>query len=620
MKSMDALSYFAIILVLGIVAQWVSWRHQLPSILLLLAFGFGLSLTTGVKIDDFIQEDTLLSIVGIFVAIILFEGGMTLKFSELKEAGTPVFRLCTYTVIIGFVLTFYFMKSFLGYAWPIAALLGAILTVTGPTVVAPLLRVIKPSKKISSIVKWEGIVVDPIGAILALLVFEVAIHSSSGQGSGFVFGMIFNLLLSGVLFPYLLARGVLWMMKKHLIPDFLHSVFLLAVVAGAFAAANALQAESGLLTVTVLGIALANQKSVSVRHIIEFKENLQVLIISMLFIMLSGRIEWGAMKEVFGSGLALIAVLIVVIRPLAVYLGMLNSKKTTLREKTFLAFLAPRGIVAAAVTSVFALEFEHAADEGKLPHAIAEQAHQLVPLVFMCIIGTVLVYGLLALPLAKKLKVTSSRTDGVLFAGAEKWIIEIARFLKDDGFNVLLLDTKYEKILEANEVGVPAIRANILSEYAEHEIDFGGIGQLIAATPNDEINSLACLEYVHSFGRKNVWQVAPEDHGVHHSKAVSVHKRARICFGHGLTIREMGAFFDKPHRLIKRTITEDYNIIQFYREYGKNTVVLFLMDEKDGLRPAPSNFNQVFGETTLYAVVEDQPEDAVAQQSAPMGL
>ncbi len=620
---MSALSYFAIILVLGIIAQWGSWRMKTPSILLLLAFGFGLSITTGVKIDDFIPEGTLLSIVGIFVSIIMFEGGMTLKFSDLKEAGTPVIRLCTLTVMIGFLLTFCLMHFLLGFTWEISALIGAILTVTGPTVVAPLLRVVQPSKKISSIVKWEGIVVDPIGAILALLVYEVALLGWSDYAKSEYLFIGLKLLGAGVVFPLVLAKFLLFLLKRHLIPDFLHSVFLLAVVAGSFAAADAIQKESGLLTVTVLGMALVNQKSVSVRHIIEFKENLQVLIISLLFILLSGRIELQAMQEVLVPGLILLGALILVIRPISVYGAMLFSRKTDMKERTFLSFLAPRGIVAAAVTSVFALEFEHAADDGKMPLVVAEQAHQLVPLVFLCIIGTVLVYGLLALPLAKKLGVTAGRSDGVLFAGAESWIVEVASALVKDGHNVLLLDTKYERIAEAKLKGVPAIRANVLSEYAEHEIEFGGIGQLVAATPNDEINSLASIEYIHTFGRKNVWQVSPEDTLHHHSKAVAQDKRARICFSRAATFRELSAKFSRSHIIKTTTLTDKYGIEEFLDQYGEEVLVLFLSDERNGLRPATPDFRadlkKVSEPVTLYSMVPDLSPELPAA-TAPMGL
>jgi NhaP-type Na+/H+ or K+/H+ antiporter len=169
---MTPLTYFTLVLALGIAAQWLAWRCKLPSILLLLAFGFGLGHFTGHTIDDYLAtSDVLLSVVGLCVAIILFEGGLTLKFSDLKESGASTLRLCTIGVIVSFALTYGATRYVLGFPWQAAALLGAILVVTGPTVIAPLLRHIKPSRKIGNVVKWEGIIIDPIGAILAVLVY-----------------------------------------------------------------------------------------------------------------------------------------------------------------------------------------------------------------------------------------------------------------------------------------------------------------------------------------------------------------------------------------------------------------------------------------------------------------
>ena len=276
---MTPLTYLAAVLSLGILAQWLAWRFRLPSILLLLAFGFGLSAVTGTQIDEFIAEPTLLAITGLFVAIILFEGGLTLKFSELREAGTPVRRLCTLTVLIAGVLTSIAAKFIFDWDWRVASLLGAILVVTGPTVVGPLLRLIKPTRKIASIVKWEGIVVDPIGAVAAVLVFQVAISSGVQDAIGDLIKALLLTLVVGFGLAFVLGKIIELLLKHHLIPDFLESVFLLAVVAASFALSNAIQAESGLLTVTLLGIALANQKSVSVKQVLEFKEHLRVLII-----------------------------------------------------------------------------------------------------------------------------------------------------------------------------------------------------------------------------------------------------------------------------------------------------------------------------------------------------
>lgn len=607
MHCVTPLAYLALVLALGILAQWLAWRLKLPSILILLAFGFGLSLTTGVRIDDYLERETLLALVGIFVAIILFEGGLTLKFSELREAGAPVIRLCTLGVLIAFGLTSVAASYIFGWNWRIAALLGAILVVTGPTVVAPLLRVIKPTRKISSILKWEGIVVDPIGAILALLVFQVAIAGGVQSASESVFLTLGKTILVGIVVAIALAKVIEILLRRHLIPDFLESVFLLAVVAVAFAASNAIQEESGLLTVTVLGIALANQKSVSVRDILEFKENLRVLIISLLFILLSGRIASEELGAVALPSLALLAVLLFIVRPASVYLANLGSKSVNYRERTFLAALAPRGIVAAAVTSVFAIELDDAAAKGELPSAIAGQAEHLVPVVFLVIIGTVLVYGLLASPLAQRLGLSNRNARGVLFAGADAWTRLIAKTLLNDGHPVMLLDTRYENVAAARMVGLNAIRANILSEHVEENLEFPGITQLVAGTSNDEVNSLATGEFAHIFGKANVWQITPSDKDAHPTTSIASHRRGRICFSEEPTFQNLQNLACHDGIIKKTLLTEIFTLENFHEVHGEEAVILFLHDEGKGLRPAAAaDLESIPPGTTIYSLVNPE--------------
>jgi len=306
--------------------------------------------------------------------------------------------------------------------WRVATILGSILVVTGPTVIAPLIRHIKPSRKVGSIVKWEGIVVDPIGAIMAVLMFQAAIAGDWDSARTAIIESIIKTIIVGLLFAFVLAKAIEFALKKHYIPDFLHSVFIISIIAIAYSASNAVVHESGLLTVTVMGIALANQKSVSVKHILEFKEHLRVLIISMLFLVLSGRVDTELLTaNVVEQGLILLMLLIVVVRPLTIFGANLFSKKTTFKEQIFLAALAPRGIVAAAVTSIFALELSQAAVEGKVSQEVAEQAENLVMLTFIVIVGTVAFYGLLAAPLANRLGLAAKNPRGVLFAGANTW-------------------------------------------------------------------------------------------------------------------------------------------------------------------------------------------------------
>ncbi|MDP0489589.1 MAG: cation:proton antiporter [Verrucomicrobiota bacterium JB023] len=620
---MTPLTYLAAVLALGILAQWLAWRFKLPSILLLLAFGFTLSAATNTRIDQFMEEETLLAITGLFVAIILFEGGLTLKFGELKEAGTPVLRLCTLGPLIAGVLTAFAAKWVFHWDWRVAAMAGAILVVTGPTVVGPLLRLIKPTRKIASIVKWEGIVVDPIGAIAAVLVFQIALSSSLQEAASDLLKAIMLSLIVGFVLAGILAKGIEWLLRNHLVPDFLESVFLLAVVGSAFAISNVIQKESGLLTVTVLGVALANQKSVSVKNILEFKEHLRVLIISLLFILLSGRIELDSLKTVLVPGLIFLAILLVIVRPASVLLSNLGSQTATFKEKLFLSALAPRGIVAAAVASIFALEFSHAAHEGQLPENIVDQANQLVPVIFLTIIGTVLVYGLMAVPLARALGVAAKTTSGVLFAGADAWTRLLAKALHEDGHTVLLLDTKYEKISSAKMAGIPAIRANILSEFAEEHLELTGVGQLVAATPNDEINTMAAHEFAHLFGRANCWQVAPKDVGGPKHKSVDPLQRARICFHGSPTFEELESVALRGAQIKKTQITDVFTFEDFVSTHGDDALVLFMNHPEKGLAPVTSDITNLPPGTHLYSLLpEEEPSTMMSPEaeSQPMGL
>ena len=605
--------FVTIILGLGILAQWLAWRFKLPSILLLLVFGFAAGQVFGVNIDNYLPgaegESIILSLVGLAVAIILFEGGLTLKFSELKESGGPVLRLCTVGVGISFALITAFGIYVLGWNWRVAAILGSILVVTGPTVIAPLLRHIKPSRKMGSIVKWEGIVVDPIGAIMAVLVFQAALAGDVEQAQATILYSLGITLLVGVVFAFLLAKVIELLLRKHLIPDFLHSVFLLAVTAIAFSASNAIQKESGLLTVTVLGIALANQKSFSVKHILEFKETLRTLIISLLFIVLSGRVDISSLKEALLPGLALIAFLVIVVRPISIFTATVFLKQTNLKERLFLAALAPRGIVAAAVTAIFALELTHAAHsvEG-FPQEVVEQAKLMVPMMFIVIVGTVTIYGLLAAPLANRLGIAARNPRGVLFAGADGWIRKIAKALIDDGHEVLLLDTNYSNVAAATVAGIPAKRASILSEYVGDELDFAGLGQLVAGTHNDEVNSLAASEFTHIFGSAEVWQVAPLDDKAHHTTAVASHMRGRIIFPGRPNHKELSRISLGGMVVKKTKLSEQFTYNHFLKHHPE-AILFFTSNLDKGLRPAHDTMRQPSDGDTIYAFISPESDN-----------
>ena len=616
--------YLICVPVLGISAQWLAWRLRLPSILLLLGFGILLgqaitpadvienlpriedSLSQGhispeqqgeglipavhqdgspyvseppahLRVDAIDVNALLLPLVSFCVAIILFEGGLTLRFSELKEAGSATIRLCTIgagvTWILSSIAVFY-IAAFEN--WELSALTGAFMVVTGPTVVIPLLRHIHPSKKMGSIAKWEGIIIDPIGAVLAVLVFEFIRNYE--QGDSFL-GVVMALLVTvvtGLVIAYCSSKLLLLFTRKYWIPDYLHGVVFLAVALGTFGVSNLIQHESGLLTVTVLGILLVNQKEVSIHHIIEFKEHLGVFLISSLFIVLGSNFDLAQIPEVGWQGLGFLVVMIIFVRPASVFLSTIKSD-LSFKEKIFLSFLAPRGIVAAAVASVFALELGHV---GGMDQAIVDK---IVPLTFILIVGTVAVYGLGAAPLARLLGLSETNPQGILFAGADQWVRDLAVALQQTGHNVLMLDTSFNNWSQCRMVGIPAECASVLSDYVQEELDLSGIGRVMAVTPNDEVNALTMQEFSSIFGRQNIYRMPPWDYKKGRRSSEGGHAAGRwICHPrvtHNLMrqqVRDGGTF--KVTR-----ISDEFTYEQFIERNGMNCILFFTVDTNDNL-------------------------------------
>ncbi|MEE8204867.1 MAG: sodium:proton antiporter, partial [Dehalococcoidales bacterium] len=486
----------ASIIVLGIGAQWLAWLLHLPSILLLLIVGFIAGPVTGFLNPDALLGDLLLPVVSLSVAIILFEGGLNLKIAELRRSGSVVRNLVTVGVAVTWLVGTAAAYFVLGLDFELAVLLGAILVVTGPTVILPLLRYLRPGGQVGPVLKWEGIVIDPIGAILAVLVFEAIFAVGFQEATTLaVIGLAKTILFGGAI-GAIGALVLIQLLKRYWIPDFLHSVVSLALALGAYAVANLVQTDSGLLTVTLMGIIMANQKSVSIRHIIEFKENLRVLLISALFILLAARFDMGDLAYISGGSLAFLGILMLVARPVSVALSTLGSG-LNLRERVFLSWLAPRGIVAAAVASIFGL---------RLVEAGYAQGELLVSLTFIVIIGTVAIYGLSAPWLARRLKVAQPDPQGVLIVGGHSWARAVASALKEKEYKVLVVDSNWANIAATRMAGVSTFYASILSQYAREGIDLGGIGRLLALTSDDEFNSLASLEFANILGRRQVYQ------------------------------------------------------------------------------------------------------------------
>lgn len=486
----------AAVIVLGAAAQWLAWALRIPSILFLLLFGFLAGPILGWVSPTALFGDLLLPLVSIAVALILFEGGLSLSFREIRGSAGVITLLVTVGALVTWALAGAAAHLLLGLDFEIAALLGAILTVTGPTVVLPLLRHIRPSAPLDAILKWEGIVIDPIGALLAVLVFEGIRHGTDGGATHFAAAIGLTVLGGGAI--GLVAAAVLaYGIRRYVIPDHLQTAVALMLVVGAFVGANAVHPESGLLAVTVMGIALANQRFADMRHVLEFKENLRVFLLSAVFILLSARVRLSEMQSVGGDVLLFVLALILVVRPACVALSTMGSSLSW-RQRAFLACVAPRGIVAAAVTSVFALELE------RLGHS---QARLLVPVIFSTIVVTVVTYGLLGSPIARRMHLSDSNPQGFLIVGANRFARQLARVLQAHGVRVVLVDSNRNEVLAARGEQLPAHFGSILTEEAREKLDLTGIGRLLALTSNDEVNALACERFARIFGRAGVYRL-----------------------------------------------------------------------------------------------------------------
>ena len=577
---MDLLLYLALIPAMGVAAQWLAWRTSLPGILLLLLFG--VILGQFVQPDEFLASVTggdksagpslLFPLVSLSVAVIMFEGGLSLKLSELREAGSAALRLCTVGAAITFVFVAIAAHFILGFDWELAFLLGGILTVTGPTVIGPLLRQVRPSKRVASTLKWEGIVIDPIGAVLAVLVFEHLLHAEHAS-IGAASAMLLKTVVIGTVLG--IAGGALMSLalKKFWVPDQLHGVMALAIGLILFAVSNRFAHESGLITVTIMGLWLTNQKHLVIEHIIEFQENLRTLLIGCLFVVLGSRVNLEDIYAIGLPGIGFLIVLILLIRPISVFGSLLGSPLDK-NEQGFIAALAPRGIVAAAVSSVFALEMERLGVPG---------AGQLATVTFLVIVGTVAIYGLAASPIARWLGLANQSINGVLIAGADQWVRDFATELKSAGVSVLLVDTNYNKISKARVAGLDAECANILNEHVVEDLPLAGIGRLLAMTQNDEVNSLAVRECTHMFERSQVYQLTFNRENSHHRRGLTKNLMGRELFGKANTFTEMRELHAAGAKFKATAISEEFTYEDFVQQYDNGAILLCAVGEDGAL-------------------------------------
>lgn len=563
----QVLADLATIAALGLGAQWLAWRFRLPSILLLLGVGILAGPVLGILVPGPLFGDLLHPLISLAVAVILYDGGLSLNLSELRASARAIVRLCTVGVGVTWVLVTLLGHYVAGLTWPVAFVLGAILTVTGPTVIGPLLRQVRLKGKVEAVARWEGIVADLIGATLAALALHGVIDAQAA--GGYTFDTVQAAVLSltktvvvGALFGGLGAFILAIPLARHWIPDELHNPVSLAVVLVTFVGADQLAHESGLVAVTLMGFALANQRKTSVHHIVEFKENLTVLLISALFVVLAATFDVQDVRAVGWGGLVFVLLTILVVRPIAVLLSTLGTKLGR-RERVFLAALAPRGIVAAAISALFGLRLEEAGIPG---------AEALAPTAFLVIIVTVAAYGLTAGPLARRLGLADPDAHGALIVGAGAFALSFAKALKTLGVPAVLVDSNHAAVSAARLAGLQAFRRSILEADVLEHLPMQGIGKLLSMTPNDEVNALACVHFADDYGRANAYQVAVARD--RNSSELRPDLLGRVLFEEGLTAGALDARVRNGASVKATPLSTTFDVEAFRAQNGPNALLL----------------------------------------------
>lgn len=569
----DDLALICGVVATGFVCQWVAWRVKVPAILFLLLAGITAGPILGVLDADALFGDLLVPVVSIAVAIILFEGSLTLRFRELRGHGTVVTNLVTFGAVITWVVAAVAAWSILGWAPYLAALFGAIVTVSGPTVVMPLLRTVRPNAAVASVLRWEAILIDPLGALLALVVFEfiVATQASEGMLHGLrTFGIAVAAgSLLGALGGQLLGMAI----RARKIPDFLRNYAGLAAALAVFAAAETIRGESGLLAVTVMGIWLANMRQVELQDVLSFKESLTLVLVAALFIVLAARLDISKLYALGWSALGVFAVIQLIGGPLRVFLSAINSKLSG-RERFYLGWVFPRGIVAAAISSIFALRLEESG---------MQDADSLVPLVFMIIIGTVVLQSISARPMARWLRVAEPSPTGVLIVGANRAAIMIAEALRDLDIRVLVTDSHWAGIREARMRGINTFYGSAVSGYADDNLQLTGLGNLLAMSRRPGLNELACMRFSHDFGRDHVFTVKSVQEGEHGKHKVSGESIGRVLFNGELSLEKLIGKVLAGHEIVLTELTDEYSF-DAYKEAQADSVFVFFLDPRGRVR------------------------------------
>ncbi|MCR9634999.1 cation:proton antiporter [Vibrio alginolyticus] len=582
--------------VIGLGCQWLAWRLRLPAILFLLLAGLIVGPFMQWLNPDEILGNLLFPLVSLAVAVILFEGSLTLNFKEIRGVSGSVWSIVSIGAIISWAATSIATHYFLGFTWELAMLFGSLTVVTGPTVIVPLLRTVRPNSTLANILRWEGILIDPLGALFVVMVYEFIV-SHSAINSVEVFGTI---IAVGVMLGAASGYAVATIMRRSWLPEYLQPFAVLMVVLGVFSVSNHIESEAGLLTVTVMGMWLANAKDINIQQILHFKEHLTILLITGLFIFLAARISLDDFAALGSGALLLFVFMQLVSRPLSIFLSTFRSN-LRLKDKLFLSWVAPRGIVAASISSLFAIKLtEYGIDEAIL----------LVPMTFMVIIGTVVLQSATARPVALTLGVAEPAPRGFLLIGANRVAREIGQALSRYDRRVLMTDSNWEYISQVRMLGLDYYYGNPISSHADDNLNLIGIGQVVALTPDQHFNIMACMQFVDEFGEDKVHclqKVKTNSNGSEkHSVAQEYH--GKLLMGGNVSYTQLASMLSRGAEVKHTKLSDNFTYQDYLAHHkGSSVVPLFHVEEKGKIQfcDDPEQFEPTTTSTIVSLILSD---------------
>lgn len=559
-----------LIVVLGIGSQWVAWRFDMPAIVIMSVAGLVIGPFLGIMNPEASFGDIYSPIISVAVAIILFEGSLSLRFKEIRGSGKSIFQISTIGALIAWILgslTAHFMA---GLSWEVSFVIGGLFIVTGPTVVLPLLRQSKLKPRPANILKWEGIVVDPIGVLLAIFAFEIITFFTLDEKSGTTLALFFGIAIFAVLFGWICGRVTGWLFENGHIPEFLKSPVLLVIVIFCFALLDEMEHGTGLLSVTAMGMTLANMKLSAAEDFHKFKEDISVILISAIFIMLAASLQMETIIRIFNPHIiGYVLLMMFLVRPLSIFLSTIGTG-LSFQEKALIGWIAPRGIVALTVSGYFA---------SILNDAGYADAELLTALTFGLVIFTVVAHGFSIGPLARRLNLSLEGKPGVLLVGGNEFTAKLAQSFQRNSIPVLIIDSSWYRLRFARAAGVPFYHGELLSEQTDYNLDTIPYDYLIAATDSNTYNALVCTTFAPEYGHRNVFKVNNREHTDRREVATRV--GGRVLFQGHLTINNFNEMLKDDYEITCLSVTEE--VKAQLQEDEKNIIPLYIIRQSDNI-------------------------------------